>query len=165
MTALLDRVQESNGDDGGFSPFVGSNDLLRLPAFACNEYRVEGNVFVHFRSHHVRSCRICSCKHMFIKLHQVTNAQESVLHRFGATHLKILNVILHEFCTRICPELQNPMLGKAEKNLLPKRRCPSGRMRGGETHGFQALTHRPRRSPLSRRARVHGSIMDSATPP
>jgi len=31
-------------------------------------------------------------------------------------------------------------------------------MRGGETHGFQALTHHLRRSPLSRRARVHGSI-------
>ena len=40
----------------------------------------------------------------------------------------------------------------------------SGLMRCGETHGFQALTHRPRRPP-SRRARVHCSIMDSATPP
>ena len=38
------------------------------------------NVFEHFRSHHLRSCRICSCKqHTFIKLHQVTNVQETVL--------------------------------------------------------------------------------------
>ena len=38
-------------------------------------------------------------------------------------------------------------------------------MRSGETHGFQALTHRLRSFLLTRRAKVHGSIMDSATPP
>ena len=45
------------------------------------------------------------------------------------------------------------------------RRCPSGRMRGGGKHRFQALTHCLQSFLLSRRARVHGSIMDSATPP
>ena len=64
-----------------------------------------------------------------------------------------------------CPKLQNPILGKAEKNLLPGEKSPSGRMRGGGKHWSQALTHHPRRSSLSRKVRVHGSIMDFATPP
>jgi len=72
-------------------------------------------------------------------------------------------VIMHE--GHPCPELQNPILGKAEKNLLPGEKSPSGRMRGGEKHRFQALTHCLKSFLLSRRAWVHGSIMDSATPP
>ena len=118
---------------------------------------VRGNVFIHFRSNHVRSCRICSCKqHTFIKLHQVTNDQESVL-----------SVSRMSFCTKGIParSCRIQCLAKRRKTFSLGRRCPSVRMRGGETHGFQVLTHRPRRSPLSWRTRVHYSIMDSATPP
>ena len=67
---------------GEFSPVLVEQILLTwryLPVHG-NEYRVGGNVIEHFRSHYVRSCRIYSCKqHIFIKLHQVTNARKSVL--------------------------------------------------------------------------------------
>ena len=119
--------------------------------------RLRGNVFVHFLTHYVRSCRICSCKqHTFIKLHQVTNAQETVL-----------SVSRMSFCTKGIParSCRIQYLAKRRKTFSLRGRCPSGRMRGGETHGFQALTHRLRMSPLSRRARVLCWIMDSATPP
>jgi len=33
-----------------------------------------------------------------------------------------------------CPKLQNPILGKAKKNLLPGEKSQSGRMRGGGKH-------------------------------
>ena len=63
---------------------------------------------------------------------------------------------------RACPELQNPLLQKAKGNLLPGEKAPvSGRMRGGKKEIFPTprspsttLTHRLRRSPPSRRARV-----------
>ena len=54
---------------------------------------------------------------------------------------------------------------KRRKTFSQARRCPSGRMRGGEKCSTPALTHRLRRSPLSRRAGVILWMMDSATPP
>ena len=121
-----------------------------------NEYRVEGTMFSTFPNTFFGLPDLKAFKHTFIKLHQVTNAQESVL-----------IVSRMSFCTKGIParSCRIQCLAKSGEKPSPLgRRCPSGRMRG-ETHGFQALTHRLRRSPLSRRARVHGSIMDSATPP
>ena len=46
------------------------------------------------------------------------------------------------------PGVAESTLSKSGEKPSPQgRRCPSGRMRGGETHGFQALTHRPSRPP------------------
>ena len=119
--------------------------------------RLRGNVFVHFLTHYVRSCRICSCKqHTFIKLHQVTNAQESVL-----------SVSRMSFCTKGIParSCRIHCFKKRRKTFSLGRRCPSGRMRAGGKCSTPALTHRLRRSPLSRRAGVILWMMDSATPP
>ena len=44
------------------------------------------------------------------------------------------------------------------------RRCPSGRMRGGEKCSSPALTHRLRRPPLPE-GEGYSLMMDSATPP
>ena len=67
---------------------------------------------------------------------------------------------------RACPELENPLFQKAKNNLLPGEKVPvSERMRGVRKCFCLALTHRLRRSPLSRRARVIFWMMDSATSP
>ncbi len=63
---------------------------------------------------------------------------------------------------RACPKLQKPLLQKAKENLLCEKEEPvSGRMRGGKKEIFPTprspsttLTHRLRRSPLSRRTKV-----------
>ena len=69
---------------------------------------------------------------------------------------------------RACLELQNPLLQKAKENLLCGKEEPvSGRMRGGKKEIFPTprspsttLTHRLRRSPPSRRARVILGMMN-----
>ena len=74
------------------------------------------------------------------------------------------HVILHE--GHSCPKLQNPLFQNAKENLLPGEKVPVRADEGwGESALSQNLTHRLRRSPLSRRDRVILSMMDSATPP
>ena len=88
--------------------------------------------------------------------HPVTDAWESVP---IASHLS--------FCTKGIParSCRIHCFKKRRKTFSQARRCPSGRMRGGEKCSTLALTHRLRRSPLSRRAGVILWMMDSATPP
>ena len=88
--------------------------------------------------------------------HSVTDAWESVP---IASHLS--------FCTKGIParSCRIHCFNKRRKTSSLGRRCPSGRMRGGEKCSTPALTHRQRRSPLSRRAGVILWMMDSATPP
>ena len=88
--------------------------------------------------------------------HPVTDAWESVP---IASHLS--------FCTKGIParSCRIHCFKKRRKTFSLGRRCPSGRMRGGGKCSTPALTHRLRRSPLSRRAGVILWMMDSATPP
>ena len=88
--------------------------------------------------------------------HPVTDAWESVP---IASHLS--------FCTKGIParSCRIHFFKKRRKTFSLGRRCPSGRMRGGGKCSTLALTHRLRRSPLSRRAGVILWMMDSATPP
>ena len=72
------------------------------------------------------------------------------------------HVILHAGLARSC---RIHCFKKRRKTFSLGRRCPSGRMRGGGKCSSPALTHRLRRSPLSRRARVIFGMMDSATSP
>ena len=65
---------------------------------------------------------------------------------------------------RACPELQNPLYQKAKENLLPGEKVPIRADEGWGNCSCKALTHRLRRSPFSRRARVIVWMMDSATP-
>jgi len=66
---------------------------------------------------------------------------------------------------RAWPELQNPLFQKAKDHLLPGEKVPARADKGWGKVLFPALTNRLRRSPLSRKARVNCSIMDSATSP
>ena len=56
---------------------------------------------------------------------------EYQLHIIEELEMKVA-VILQK--SHSCRKLQNPILGKAEKNLLPGEKSPSGRMRGGGKH-------------------------------
>ena len=130
MTALLEGSKNQMGMMGGFSPVLVEQILL--PIITClrtaTNTGLRGNVFVHFRSHYVRNCRICLCKqHLFIKLHQFTNARESVL---IDSRMSFCTKGIHPRSCRI------QCLAKRRKTFSLGRRCPSGRMRGGETHGF-----------------------------
>ena len=68
-----------------------------------------------------------------------------------------IRVLRHLTChsaRRACPELQNPLFQLTKEHLLPGEKV---RARADEWWGkvfFLALTHRLRRSPLSRRTRV-----------
>ena len=88
--------------------------------------------------------------------HPVTDAWESVP---IASHMS--------FCTKGIParSCRIHCFKKRRKTFSLGRRCPSGRMRGGGKCSTPALTHRLRRSPLSRRVGVILWMMDSATPP
>jgi len=83
------------------------------------------------------------------------------LHIIEELEMKVA-VILHEGYP--CPELQNPMLGKAEKNLLPWGEEPVRADEGPWKTLISGPHPPPRRSPLSRRAWVQCCTMDSATP-
>ena len=120
--------------------------------------RLRGNVFVHFLTHYVRSCRICSCKqHTFIKLHQVTNAQETVL---------IFSRM--SFCTKGIParSCRIQFLAKQRKTFSPIGEKLPVRADEGWWNTRIPGPHPPsKQATLSWTARVHGLIMDSATPP
>ena len=71
-------------------------------------------------------------------------------------------VILHEGLARSC---RIHCFQKRRKTFSLGRRCTPGRMRGVRKCFCLALTHRLRRSPLTRRARVILWMMVSATLP
>ena len=72
------------------------------------------------------------------------------------------HVILHAGLARSC---RIHFFNKRRKTYSLGRRRPPGRMSGVRKCFSMALTHRLRRSPLSRRARVIFWMMDSATSP
>ena len=74
-----------------------------------------------------------------------------------------LFVILHE--GHPCPKLQNPMLSKAVKNLILWEKVTVGADEGWWKTRIPGPDSPSATIPLSRRSRVNGSIMDSATPP
>ena len=129
MTALLEGSKNQMGMMGGFSPVLVKQIYLRLPTAIRIQVTngLRGNVFVHFRSHHVRSCRICwiSCKQndTFIKwvVHQVLT--DSSQRRKNTVLVSRMS-----FCTKgiiklpSCPTVLScriQLFQKAEKNLLP----------------------------------------------
>ena len=87
--------------------------------------------------------------------HPVTDAWESVP---IASYLS--------FCTKGIParSCRIHCFKQRRKTFSLGRRCQSWQMRGGKCSS-PTLSHRKRRSPLSRRARVILWMMDSATPP
>jgi hypothetical protein len=87
--------------------------------------------------------------------------KEHQFHFIEELKMKVV-VILHE--GHPCPKLQNPILGKAEKNLLPWEEEPVRADEGPWKTLISGPHPPPRRSPLSRRAWVQCCTMDSATP-
>jgi len=93
---------------------------------------------------------------IFIKLHQVTSTRESVL-----------IVSRMSFCTKGIParSCRIHCFKKWRKTFSPREKVPV-RADEGRWKTLIPGPHPPSaRSPLSQRAKVHGSIMDSATPP
>ena len=109
----------------------------------------------HLSAHGVTGFELVSCIYSQ-NYHPVTDALESVP---IASHLS--------FCTKGIParSCRIHCFKQRRKTFSLGRRCPSGRMRAGGKCSTPALTHRLRRSPLSRRAGVILWMMDSATPP
>ena len=163
MTAWLEMSRVHFGMKEVFIPVLVEQILLCLYLFV-NSTKTEVRVCViaHFpSSFRARFAGFAHGSNIYSQNHTIRLLTPENLFP------SLQHVILHEgHPVSKCPKLQNPLFQNAKENLLPGEKVPVKADEGwGKSALPRILTHRLRRSPLSRRDRVILSMMDSATPP